>query len=198
MMEDNAHSELVYTHIEYINEPFIVISGPSAGGKTTLAEESSYYFSEILMLLIKHTDRLPRNGEINGREYFFIEPDKFDSLITKNNSLIKVTRYNHKYALCSSQVDISIRLKKRPLFILDPHAALMFKKQYPNSLLLFVAPKLVSTVENRIRARNEDSVEKEKRIALLNEEYELRQKFDYNVFFDEGIDVIRKILFSAQ
>lgn len=191
---DNTHSESVYIHEKYRNIPYIIISGPSAGGKTTLASKAACEFDKMLMLLIKHTDRLPRNGEIDGKDYYFLRAEAFDSKITYKNALVKVTRYDHKYALCSSEVDLSIVQNRRPMFILDPHAALKFKEHYCNSVLFFVAPFLLSTVEDRINSRKEENVEKEKRLVLLKEEFELRHLFDYNVFNDEGIDIIRKII----
>lgn len=193
-MMTNDHRELVYAHNKYINQPFIVISGTSAGGKTTFVKDVANVFSDQLQLLIKHTDRIPRIGEKDGRDYYFISSDVFDEILTGENSLIIINRYGHKYALCTKEVERALQKEKRPIFILDPNAAIALKTVYSNSILFFIAPKSIKVVEKRILARNEEEEEKKKRLVLLEEEYRIRQLFDYNIYTDNGIDIIRDLL----
>ena len=70
------HIENVYTHNEFLNIRFLILSGPSAGGKTFLSKKVSNLTDKIT-LLIKHTDRLPRDGEVNGVDYFFVSTEAF-------------------------------------------------------------------------------------------------------------------------
>ena len=68
------HEEHVFTHNEFILTNFIVISGPSGGGKTTLCNSMQQNVSNV-NLLVKRTDRLKREGEENGIDYFFVKRD---------------------------------------------------------------------------------------------------------------------------
>lgn len=171
------HKEAVFFHHKYLNIPFIVISGPSAGGKTTLVKTIEGACSNMC-LLIKHTDREPRLYEKDAKDYFFLSTADFEEVINDVSALVKVYRYEHAYALCVSEVERSLKLSKIPVFILDPNAALEFKKIYKNSVLVFVGPSSIEVVRERIKIRDEPVIEKQKRLDYLDEEYQLRNLFD--------------------
>lgn len=173
------HKEEIFLIEKYLKIPFIVISGPSAGGKTTLSKEIESIFPDVY-LLIKHTDREPRPLEKNNLDYFFLSSKQFEKAVTTTSTLVRTYRYEHRYALCVSEVERSLGLSKLPMFVLDPDAALKFKKVYPKSILVFVGPFSAEEVRNRIKARNELDIEKQKRLNYLNEEYQLRGLFDIN------------------
>jgi guanylate kinase len=185
-MNTLMHKEQIFKSEKYINTPFVIISGPSAGGKTFLSKQLESLFPN-LCLLIKHTDRDLRDGEINGKDYYFLSPCEFSVFATPNNVIVKVSRYEHGYALSYSEIERAICAKKIPVFILDPHAALKFKEVYENCILVFVGPDF-DTVKERIKDREEDCNEKRKRLDLLEEEYSLRNKFDIN---DYNGDVLK-------
>lgn len=171
------HKEEVFFHQKYLNIPFIVISGPSAGGKTTLVKTIESACPNVC-LLIKHTDRAPRLHEKDTKDYFFLSTENFEETINDVSALVKVYRYEHAYALCVSEVERSLKLSKIPVFILDPNAALKFKKVYKNSVLVFVGPSSIEVVRERIKIRDESVIEKQKRLDYLDEEYQLRSLFD--------------------
>ena len=186
------HKEEIFLHQKYLNTLFIVISGPSAGGKTTLVKtiESIY---PSLCLLIKHTDRKPRTYEENTKDYFFLSTADFEEVINAASALVKVYRYEHAYALCISEVERCLKLSKIPIFILDPNAAIEFKKIYKNSILVFVGPSSIEEVRERIKIRDESIIEKQKRLDCLGEEYQLRDLFDINDYCTDGYSFIEML-----
>lgn len=186
------HKEEIFIHKKFLKVPFVVISGPSAGGKTDLSKKLEKYFPE-LCLLIKYTDRKPRATEKNFQDYFFVSTEEFEKKISAISALVRVYRYEHAYALSVSEVEKSLNLRKIPVFILDPNAALKFKKVYTNSILIFVAPKSVEVTRNRIKERKESLDEIEKRLENLNEEYSLRHLFDINDYCIDFFSVMEKL-----
>lgn len=173
------HKEEIFYHQKYLNTLFIVISGPSAGGKTTLVKKIESICPNM-SILIKHTDREPRFYEKDAKDYFFLSAMDFEKEINAVSALVKVYRYEHAYALCVSEVERCLKLSRIPVFILDPSAALEFKKVYRNSVLVFVGPASIEEVRERIKIRDESAIEKQKRLDCLEEEYQLRCFFDIN------------------
>lgn len=191
----HRHIENVYTHDDFLKIRFLILSGPSAGGKTFLSKKVSNLTDKIT-LLIKHTDRLPRDGEIDGVDYFFVSTSSFKRLLNPKTAMISVLRYEHLYGLSCQEVKRALVLNTIPLFILDPHAAIKFKKIYKQSTLIFVGPP-INTAKERIANRPEDSDEKAKRIELINSEYDLRDQFDYvldNNYSEKDLAVLIDII----
>ena len=174
------HEEYVYVHRHLLDISYIVLSGPSAGGKTTLSKKIVELFPQV-QLLIKHTDRLPRLSEKNNIDYYFSSTEQFNFEIDSKTALVIVKRYEHLYALTLSEVEKCIDNHKIPLFVLDPHAAVKFKEIYKNSILVFVAPIESHLIHKRLIERQEDSFDEiKKRLDYIEEEYELRKFFDIN------------------
>ena len=178
------HNEVIYDHALYYDIVFIVLSGPSAGGKTMLSKTLCNDFP-ISMLLKKHTDRAPRAAEKDGHDYYFCSTESFNYEITPEKAFVRVERYKHLYGLTISEVDRAIKAKKIPMFILDPDAALKFREIYKNSILIFVGPDSINTIAQRIRNRKEDKEEENnKRLLYISDEYKLRPLF--NLVFDNN------------
>lgn len=186
------HKEEIFCHQKYLNVLFIVISGPSAGGKTTLVKALENMCPN-LCLLIKHTDREPRLYEKDAKDYFFLSTEDFEKVINVASALVKVYRYDHAYALCVSEVERCLKLSKIPVFILDPNAALEFKKVYRNSVLVFVGPSSIEEVRERIKIRDESVIEKQKRLDCLDEEYQLRSFFDIDDYCTDVFSFIKML-----
>lgn len=189
------HIEKVYVHDEFQKIRFLVLSGPSAGGKTFLSKKVSELTDKIT-LLIKYTNRFPRDGEIDGSDYFFVSTSAFENFLNPETAMISVFRYEHFYGLSCQEVKRALTSNTIPLFILDPHAAIEFKKIYQQSILIFVGPP-INIAKERIANRLEDSYEKAKRIELIELEYDLRNKFDYvldNNYTEKDLAVLIDII----
>lgn len=176
-MQDHIHIENIYSHNEFSNINFLILSGPSAGGKTFLSKKVSA-LTDKTTLLIKHTDRKPREGEIDGLDYFFVSTSSFKKILSPENAMVSVLRYGHLYGLSCQEVKRALSSNSIPLFILDPHAAIKFKNIYNHSTLIFVGPS-IDIAKERLFNRPEDDSEKAKRITLIESEYALINQFDY-------------------
>jgi guanylate kinase len=185
-----THEEKVWVKPNLINVPFVVISGPSAGGKSNFiqicAERIKY-----LQLLIKHTTRNIRHDEVREVSYYFVDKTQFFEIINKKNAIVFAYRYNTFYGLSIVEVENAIKLKKIPLFILDVHLALKFKKHYPKTLLIFVGTS-EKIIIDRLLKRNDIQESKEYRIELIKEELELSKNF--NIILEDNYNIDEVII----
>jgi guanylate kinase len=171
------HSEHIYYHPDLADMLFIVLSGPSAGGKTALSTNVCQSIIN-LSLLVKHTNRQPRENERDGIDYHFCTDSEFTMIINEASAVVSVERYGNLYGLTRREIDDSLRQEKRPVFVLDPNAAIKYKETYKNSIIVWVAPNDIEETVSRIMDRKDSLEEKMKRIELLESEYLLREKFD--------------------
>ena len=176
------HFEHIYLIERFKNLQFVVFSGPSGGGKTTIIKEVEK-LADNYEVLIKNTDRPVRREEVNGVDYYFCSSQEFENT---NNFVAVISRYDHLYGLLISEIEKALSKGKIPCFILDPNAAIAFKKIYQNAIIIFVGPEDSGVIEKRLTDRGDESGEIKKRLILLKEEYTLRPQFDYNLYNQPG------------
>ena len=117
----------------------IVVSGFSGAGKGTLMKELLQKYEEKYALSISATTRQPREGELHGREYFFISKDEFEKMIAKDE-LIEYARYvENYYGTPRSYVEQKLDEGKDVILEIEIQGALKVKEKFPDTLLLFVA-----------------------------------------------------------
>jgi len=173
------HRELVFEHKSLLDVPFIVISGPSGGGKTTLCLAIKNIIPNV-KLLIKHTNRDMRPNEKSGVDYFFVDSTWFNTAIQNKAIISYADRYGNHYALSENEVTKSLFFNLYPIVILDVHLAVKFKSIYKKSLLVFVGPKDISEVEKRLEKRGDDRKDVVARVQLAVQELGLRNRFDFD------------------
>ena len=118
----------------------IVVSGFSGSGKGTLMKELLKRYPDIYAPSISATTRAPREGEEDGREYFFISKDEFEKMIAKDE-LIEYARYvENYYGTPRRYVEEKMKQGKDVILEIEIQGALKVKKRFPDALLLFVTP----------------------------------------------------------
>jgi len=164
----------------------IVLSAPSGGGKTTLAQFLLSAFPD-LKFSISATTRKPRENEVHGKDYFFLSIEEFKELIEKNELVEYEQIFDNYYGTLKSQVEKSISNGETIVFDIDVKGALSIKNFYPEkSLLIFIAPPSVEVLKQRLISRGTESPEVlEKRLKRIEMELSLKDKFDYVIINDE-------------
>lgn len=135
----------------------IVISGFSGVGKGTAVKElvKKYGYS----LSISATTRAPREGEVDGREYFFKTVDEFESLIDENG-LIEYARYvENYYGTPRAFVEGELAAGHNVILEIEVDGALQIKKQYPNAILIFISAASATELKERLAGRGTESEE---------------------------------------
>ncbi len=115
----------------------IVVSGFSGSGKGTIMKELLKRYDNYA-LSISATTRAPREGETDGREYFFKTREEFEKMIAKEE-LIEYAEYvNNYYGTPRAYVEEQLTAGKDVILEIEIQGALKVKKKFPDTLLLFV------------------------------------------------------------
>ncbi len=162
----------------------IVLSGPSGVGKGTVAKKLIARNPNI-SLSISCTTRSARNGEENGREYFFIDKSQFDKLI-ENDGLLEYSNHFENYYGTPKDFVFNQLKEKDVLLEIDVNGGLEVKKTYPNAVLIMLTPPSLEEVEKRLIKRSTESIEQIK-LRMQRIDYELKKSslYDYTVINDK-------------
>ncbi len=170
----------------------IVLSGPSGVGKGTIAKKLTEK-NQNISLSISCTTRCPRDGEVDGREYFFIDKDKFLEK-AKNDGFLEYSNHFENYYGTPKDFVMEKLETKDVLLEIDVNGGLNVKKSYPEALLIMVAPPSLEELEKRLINRNTESLEKIKlRMQRIDYELEKANLYDYTVVNDDLEQAITEI-----
>ncbi len=176
----------------------IVVSGFSGAGKGTVIKRlrEKYDYS----LSISATTRAPREGEEDGREYYFKTVDEFMSLIDYNG-LIEWAQYvDNYYGTPRKFVEDEIAAGKNVILEIEVQGAMNIKSQYPDAILIFISTKDIETLRARLTNRGTETQEViNKRIARAAEEAESMESYEFIVINDdleECVDTVNSIVVS--
>jgi guanylate kinase len=179
-----------------------VLSSPSGAGKTTLsrrllAEE------EGVSMSVSVTTRSPRPGEVDGKDYHFIDNAKYHELVASGELLEYATVFDHKYGTPKKQVMEALDSGHDVLFDIDWQGTRQLAERCRDDLVsLFILPPTLDELERRLRARAQDSEEVvQKRMAKAVEEISHWEEYDYvvvNEDLDKAMNHIRRILHAER
>ena len=137
----------------------IVVSGFSGAGKGTLMKELMRKYPENYALSISATTRGPRDGEVDGREYFFLSREKFEKMIA-NNELIEYAKYvDNYYGTPRAYVEEQLQAGKDVILEIEIQGALKVKEKYPDALMLFLVPPDAQTLKERLVGRGTETAD---------------------------------------
>jgi guanylate kinase len=165
----------------------IILAAPSGGGKSTMAKKLLADFKEI-KFSISATTRLPRQGEIDGREYYFMTKDQFREKVRDDQFLEWEEFYNGTmYGTLKAHVESELEKGYFIMLDVDVLGALNVKKIYgDDALTIFIKPPSMDVLEDRLRNRGTESEESLKtRLERAGKEITYADKFDRIVVNDE-------------
>ena len=154
-----------------------VVSSPSGGGKGTLIQRVLNKVPN-LSYSVSFTTRAPRNGEIDGREYFFVTREKFDQMVESDEFLEWAHVHSHDYGTSRAQVLREISEGRDILLEVDVQGAASVRELMDDSVSIFILPPSFEVLRQRLMARGTDSPE-ELDVRLRNAPRELE---DYSAF----------------
>lgn len=163
-----------------------VVSGFSGSGKGTLMKELLKKYPDTYALSISATTRAPREGEEDGREYFFISKDEFEKMIAKDE-LIEYARYvENYYGTPRGYVEEQMKQGKDVILEIEIQGALKVKKAFPDTLLLFVTPPSAGELQSRLIGRGTETMDViRSRMNRACEEAEGMELYDYLIINDD-------------
>jgi guanylate kinase len=170
----------------------VVISGPSGAGKGTIVKQ--LIRNNMYALSVSATTRLPRAGEVHGREYFFTEKEDFIKLIDQDNLLEHTVYVDNYYGTPRKYVEEQIALGKIVLLEIEVEGALHVKQKLPDAVLIFIVPPTWKELKRRLTGRNtEDAQVVKYRLKKAKSELAQTQKYDYIVVNDNISLAVSKI-----
>lgn len=161
-----------------------VISGPSGVGKGTVLEEV-FRQDQKLKFSVSATTRSPRPGEVDGVNYFFVSPEKFDSMIAKGEFLEWAGVHNSRYGTPRSFVEKTLDEGFDCVLDIDVQGALNVMKNWKGGVYIFMAPPAFEDLERRLRNRHtEDEGKIKERLETARWELTKVKEYDYAVVND--------------
>lgn len=176
-----------------------VVSGFSGAGKGTLMK-ALLEKHDNYALSISATTRKPREGEVHGREYFFLTVEEFEDLIAKDQ-LIEHARYvSNYYGTPRSYVEEKMAEGKDVILEIEIQGALKVKEKFPETLLVFVVPPSAEELKKRLIGRGTETMEViEQRMKRATEEAEEMDSYDYilvNDDLDKAVEDLHNLIQS--
>lgn len=173
-----------------------VISGFSGAGKGTIMRKLVKQYPYFLS--ISATTRPAREGEQDGREYFFRSREQFEQMIA-NEELIEWAEYvGNYYGTPRKAVEQQLAEGKDVLLEIEMQGGMLVKEQFPEALLLFVAPPSAEELKRRLIGRGTESPDEIiRRLKRAKEEAPYMKKYDYivvNEDLEEAADRVHKII----
>ena len=163
----------------------LVISAPSGTGKSTLIARLLQEFSSFTFS-ISYTTRAPRKGEINGKDYHFIEKKEFLRLRDAHFFAEWAKVHDHFYGTPLQATRDLLNKGRDIIFDIDVQGARQLKESLPQACFLFLFPPSLTALEQRLYTRATDTPDViQKRLA--NAELEIRQSdlFDFWIINDD-------------
>ena len=162
-----------------------VVSSPSGGGKGTLIKRVLETVPD-LSYSVSYTTRAPRNGEVNGREYFFVDRETFERMARANEFLEWAVVHGNLYGTARQQVAQEITAGSDIVLEVDVQGAAKIRELMLDAVSIFILPPSYETLRARLIARGTDSPE-ELAVRLKNAPEELQQFtcFDYVIINDD-------------
>lgn len=179
----------------------LVVSGPSGAGKGTICKALLNKNDEI-KLSVSATTRKPRNGEVHGVNYFFIEKEEFTKMIENGEFLEYAQIYDNFYGTPKAAIMETLEKGQDVILEIEMQGARQVKEVYPEGIFVFVLPPSLKELKNRIVGRGTETAEEiEKRFSCAFEEIKQIDDYDYfivNQDVEKSVKELESIISSEK
>ena len=182
------------------NGLLIVLSGPSGVGKGTICKKLIEYFNAWYSVSV--TTREKRNGEIEGKDYFYVSREEFEEKIRDNDFLEYATYNNNYYGTLKSKINEKLDNNIDVFVEIEVNGAKNIKNIYKDSVLIYILPPSLEELKERLIERNtEDEETINKRMQITKKELKEIDIYDYVIVNDDleiAIDKVKNIIESEK
>ena len=164
----------------------LVISSPSGAGKTSLSRRLIEDFPE-LSLSVSCTTRAPRTGEVDGREYHFVTPGDFETMVREHQFLEHAEVHEHRYGTPRGPAMAALESGRDILFDIDWQGAMSIAAQAPGDVArVFILPPSMAELKSRLHGRAQDAADViERRLGRAHGEIRMWGEYDYVLLNDD-------------
>jgi guanylate kinase len=179
-----------------------VLSSPSGAGKTTLSR-MLVAETPALQMSVSATTRPMRPGEVDGRDYFFVDNPKFEAMVKRDELLEWATVFDNRYGTPRAPVEAALSAGQDVLFDIDWQGTQQLRSRSPNDVVsVFILPPSVQALEQRLHTRAQDSDEVIRgRMKKAGDEMSHFDAYDYIVVNDNigiAFESVKSILRAEQ
>ena len=176
-----------------------VISAPSGAGKTSLVAATIARVSD-LTVSVSHTTRSPRPGEVDGRDYHFVNQSEFDALIASQALFEHAQVFGNFYGTSKEAIESQLASGIDVILEIDWQGASQVRMMAPDAVSIFILPPTRDALRERLIGRQQDdSTIIDARMAEADETIEQAPHFDYWVINDDfeiGLIQLKSIIIS--
>lgn len=163
-----------------------VISGPSGAGKSTVVFKAMEGRQDCCFS-ISVTTRKPRPGEQDGREYFFIDRERFDEMVQNGELLEHAAYVSNSYGTPRAYVEEKLREGFNVMLDIEVQGARQVRAKMPDAVTVFIVPPSLDELRRRLEGRGTESAEVvEGRLARARQEYAEADIYDYIIVNDDA------------
>lgn len=174
-----------------------IISAPSGAGKTTLCRMAAAHFPEVRNS-VSYTTRKPRPGEVDGRDYWFVEDEAFDRMVDSGEFLEYAGVYGRRYGTSKKDLEALLDQGWSVILEIDVQGAARVRQALKGGVYIFILPPSLEACEKRLIARGKDSPEDiKKRLKIAEEEIKKAPSYDYLIVNDEldrAFEVLKSVM----
>ena len=179
----------------------LVVSGPSGAGKGTICK-ALLNKNDKIKLSVSATTRKPRNGEVHGVNYFFLEKEEFTTMIENGEFLEYAQIYDNFYGTPKSAIIECLEKGQDVILEIEMQGAKQIKEVYPEGVFIFVLPPSLEELKSRIVGRGTETQEEiEKRFSCAFEEINQIVNYDYfivNEDIEKSVNDVEAIIASEK
>lgn len=169
-----------------------IVSAPSGAGKTTLCRKLVSSLPN-LQFSVSYTTRQPRKGEVNDRDYTFVNRQDFREMAAKGEFIEWAEVHGALYGTSRKRLEELLSSGNDVILDIDTQGAMQIKERYKEGIYIFILPPSLETLRERLKNRMTDSKEEiGKRLGRAISEIKTFDKYDYVIINDTLEDALRK------
>lgn len=178
-----------------------IVAAPSGAGKTSLVNALIAQHEEI-KLSVSHTTRQPREGELNGKDYHFVDQEMFAQMRDAGEFLESATVFDNSYGTSAAAVESLLEQGLDVILEIDWQGAQQVRKNFQQAIGIFILPPSKATLEHRLRHRGQDNDEIiSRRMRDAENEISHYVEFDYiivNDDFEQALNSLSSIIVAQR
>ena len=171
-----------------------VVTAPSGAGKTSLVRALLEVDKQV-QLSISYTTRAPRPGEVDGKDYHFVDENTFLEMLERSDFLESAQVYGNRYGTSQPWIESVIGSGADILLEIDWQGAAQVRRIFPEAIGIFILPPSLEALTERLQGRGSDSAEViARRLAAARDDIGHVEEFDYVIINDDFNTALQELL----